>query len=47
VSYAPTIDKLKTKEERRKAYAEALTAKPDIVESDRPVEVWPLVASEK
>ncbi|SHG08339.1 glycerophosphoryl diester phosphodiesterase, partial [Mariniphaga anaerophila] len=31
VSYAPTIDKLKTKEERRKAYAEALTAKPDIV----------------
>ncbi|SHE64398.1 hypothetical protein SAMN05444274_1021, partial [Mariniphaga anaerophila] len=44
VSYAPTIDKLKTKEERRKAYAEALTAKPDIVESDRPVEIYEVLS---
>ncbi len=41
VSYAPTHDKLKDKEERKKAYQEELmSTSPDIIESDYPLEVW-------
>lgn len=40
VSYAPTIDKLEIKEKRREAYKEEIKNKPDIIESDIPVEVW-------
>lgn len=43
VSYSPTHDKLKTAEERKQAYLESLKANPDIVESDFPTEIWPLV----
>ena len=40
VSFAPTADKLKTKEERQKRYAEEIARNPDIIESDYPVDVW-------
>lgn len=40
VSYAPSIDRLRTPEERASAYKEAITVNPDIIESDYPVEVW-------
>jgi glycerophosphoryl diester phosphodiesterase len=40
VSYAPTHDKLKTMEERRKAYQQEIEKQPDIIESDLPVEIW-------
>lgn len=40
VSYAPTLDKLLTAEERMSAYKEGLSEMPDIIESDLPVEVW-------
>lgn len=41
VSYAPTIDRLKTETERAAAYRKTIMGvKPDIVESDYPVEVW-------
>lgn len=40
VSYAPTHDKLKTMEERRKAYKQEIEKQPDIIESDLPVEIW-------
>lgn len=43
VSYSPTHDKLKTAEDRKQAYQESLKANPDIVESDFPTEIWPLV----
>lgn len=43
VSYSPTIDKLQTTEERKPAYKEALMAKPDIVESDIPTEIFELI----
>lgn len=40
VSYAPSIDRLRTPEERALAYKEAITINPDIIESDYPAEVW-------
>lgn len=40
VSYAPTLDRLKTAGERKFAYKEAIRTNPDIIESDYPVEVW-------
>ena len=39
ISLAPTHDKLKTAEERRTNYRAEITKKPDIIESDRPLEV--------
>jgi glycerophosphoryl diester phosphodiesterase len=39
VSYAPTHDRLKTKEEREKAYKEDIKCRPDIIESDIPTEI--------
>ena len=40
VSYAPSLDRLRTAEERESAYREAIKINPDIIESDYPVEVW-------
>lgn len=40
VSLAPTHDKLGTKEERAEKYMLEIEKKPDIIESDIPVEVW-------
>jgi len=45
VSYAPTYDKLLTPEERMSAYKEGLMERPDIIESDLPVEVWSVIKS--
>lgn len=45
VSYAPTHDTKKNTEERDAAYREEIKRKPDIIESDLPVEVW-MVLSE-
>lgn len=39
ISLAPTHDKLKTTEERRTNYCAEIAKKPDIIESDRPLEV--------
>ena len=39
VSYAPTIDRLKTHEERHAAYLKGIELGPDIIESDLPVEI--------
>lgn len=39
VSYAPTLDRLRTAEERESAYKGAINANPDIIESDYPVEI--------
>ena len=39
VSYAPTHDRLKTREERHAAYREELKTSPDIIESDIPTEI--------
>ncbi len=47
VSYAPTLDKLKDKEERKKAYQkELMSTRPDIIESDYPLEVWDVLKAE-
>jgi glycerophosphoryl diester phosphodiesterase len=43
ISFAPTHDRLKTAEERRKAYEEEIKKSPDIIESDLPAEVWKTV----
>lgn len=40
VSYAPTLDKKPTSEERDAAYKEDMKKNPDIIESDLPIEVW-------
>jgi glycerophosphoryl diester phosphodiesterase len=43
VSFAPTHDRLRTTEQRMAAYlreVENSVYKPDIIESDYPVEVW-------
>ena len=40
VSYAPSLDRLRTAEERASAYRRAIEVEPDIIESDYPVEVW-------
>jgi glycerophosphoryl diester phosphodiesterase len=40
ISVAPTHDKLATAEERKKAYLEEISKKPDIIESDIPTEIW-------
>ena len=40
VSYAPTLDRLRTAGERESAYKEAIKTNPDIIESDYPVEIW-------
>lgn len=40
ISVAPTHDKLPKAEERRKAYSEEISKKPDIIESDLPCEIW-------
>lgn len=47
VSYAPTIDKLKTEEERKAEYVRGISIAPDIIESDIPTEVWHILPSEK
>lgn len=43
VSFAPTHDKLDTAEKRKTEYLKELKKKPDIIESDIPTEIWPLV----
>ncbi len=43
VSYAPSLDRLKTADERASAYRRAIEVGPDIIESDYPVEVWQVV----
>lgn len=43
VSFAPSYDKLLMSEERNAAYKEGLKTKPDIIESDLPVEVWAVI----
>ena len=40
VSYASSLDRLRTAEERESAYRQAIRISPDIIESDYPVEVW-------
>jgi glycerophosphoryl diester phosphodiesterase len=40
VSYAPTLDKLESAEERQEAYKKEIKTNPDIIESDLPVEIW-------
>jgi glycerophosphoryl diester phosphodiesterase len=40
VSCAPTHDTLKTADERRTAYKQEIEKRPDIIESDLPVEIW-------
>ncbi len=45
VSYAPSLDRLKTAGERESAYREAIKISPDIIESDYPVEVWKALVS--
>jgi glycerophosphoryl diester phosphodiesterase len=40
ISLAPTVDKMKTAEERAVKYAEEIKTNPDIIESDIPTEVW-------
>ncbi|WP_298651774.1 glycerophosphodiester phosphodiesterase family protein [uncultured Proteiniphilum sp.] len=40
VSYAPSLDRLRTAGERESAYREAIRINPDIIESDYPVEIW-------
>lgn len=45
VSYAPSLDRLRTAEERESAYREAIKINPDIIESDYPVEVWKVLVS--
>lgn len=40
ISVAPTHDKLATAAERKKAYLEEISKKPDIIESDIPTEIW-------
>ena len=40
VSYAPTHDTLKSAGERMEAYKIEIEKKPDIIESDLPVEIW-------
>jgi glycerophosphoryl diester phosphodiesterase len=45
ISFAPTHDKLKSVDERQKAYVEELKKKPDIIESDLPIEVWGVLQS--
>jgi len=40
VSFAPTHDRLKTEEERESAYKGEITRRPDIIESDLPIEVF-------
>jgi len=44
VSCAPTHDKITNTEEREKAYQNEILKKPDIIESDLPVEVWSVIA---
>ncbi len=45
VSYAPTHDKLKTSDEREKAYKEDIKKQPDVIESDIPTEIWAILQS--
>ena len=45
VSYASTLDRLKTAGERELAYKEAIRTNPDIIESDYPLEVWKVLTS--
>lgn len=45
VSYAPSIDRLRTAENRESTYREAVKINPDIIESDYPVEVWKVLVS--
>jgi glycerophosphoryl diester phosphodiesterase len=40
ISVAPTHDRLPSKEERLKAYMQEFAKKPDIIESDYPLDVW-------
>lgn len=40
VSYAPTHDKISNIDERKEAYQKEILKKPDIIESDLPVEIW-------
>lgn len=46
VSYAPSLDRLRTTGERESAYREAIKINPDIIESDYPVEVWKVLSLE-
>lgn len=43
VSYAPSLDRLRTVGERESAYREAIKINPDIIESDWPVEIWKVI----
>ena len=45
VSFAPTHDRLVSKEERKNAYIKELNTKPDIIESDLPREIWSVIKS--
>jgi len=43
ISVAPTHDRLSSQEERKRAYLEEISKKPDIIETDIPVEVWKVI----
>lgn len=43
ISVAPTHDRLLKAEERKKGYIEEAGRKPDIIETDNPVEVWKII----
>jgi glycerophosphoryl diester phosphodiesterase len=45
ISVAPTHDRLSTPEERIKGYIDEISRKPDIIESDFPVDVWKSISS--
>ncbi len=47
VSFAPTIDKLKTAGEREAKYREEIAKHPDIIETDRPIELGKIVQNIK
>jgi len=47
VSLAPTHDKIKSEEERASKYKMEIEKKPDIIESDIPLEVWEVYISNK
>ena len=45
ISVAPTHDKLKTVEERSVNYLQEIEKRPDIIESDRPLEIDQVIKS--
>jgi hypothetical protein len=45
ISVAPTHDKIETAEERKEQYLKEISTQPDIIESDRPLEVGKVITN--